>query len=696
MSEKEYSVGDLKIAFQTIDNTATSFKDLKTNLQAVEKFLTRISNVNITPFVNNIKKMQEAFSPLLTDLNNSKEGLTAFSNIVTAGAKNISKASKEFKKFKQDNEETALALKDVTKTIETTNALIERPSYGWTSYGVGMDDTTERAKILEQELNRLNEVLNKKTYSTATWGVGTNESQWKNLYATLNRNLYGGAYNQEIIEELAKATAQYKAYKKVVDDTNEAFKRMTMTNEELVVYNYKTQQSEKEKRIEFLQTALATEKLNSHTTSYVLELRRLKKELNKTEKASRKSSNGFKRLWYSIKRIALYRIIRGALKAISSGLQEGLDVLAQYDPYINKIMSQLSTTKAIITTSFAMTMLPFFEALAPILQNIAVGFANIANAVSAAMAKMQGLATYTKINTDRLLEYNSATNKVLLDFDKFRSLTSSSSSAIDLLSTESVESYNGELTTTISYIKSIRDIISTTSEIISPILTFVGQVAGYLLDIINSSNQLKPILQGILVTLVAMGVTKIISYLLGGKLNSAITLIALGIGLVAYNMSMLINNWSDMSTGEKVARVFLTIASAAITATAAILALKGSLTSGLVFGGILALITGLGLSITASNLTDITKKANGGGVQSGTLFYAGEAGAEIVSSDRSGSVEVTNTTQMENSVYNGLVRWSREQGSSASITVPVNIDGQKAFEVIRKVAKSKGLDFAKK
>ena len=57
--------------------------------------------------------------------------------------------------------------------------------------------------------------------------------------------------------------------------------------------------------------------------------------------------------------------------------------------------------------SVSTALLPLLQSITPIIQQISVGFANMANVISASMSKT---GYYTKINTDRLLAYNKAAN----------------------------------------------------------------------------------------------------------------------------------------------------------------------------------------------------------------------------------------------------------------------------------------------
>ena len=97
--------------------------------------------------------------------------------------------------------------------------------------------------------------------------------------------------------------------------------------------------------------------------------------------------------------------------------------------------------------------------------------------------------------------------------------------------------------------------------------------------------------------------------------------------------------------------------------------------------------------------TDFTGKvaakyyAKGGLPDKGTMFVAGEAGAEMVYNMPSGQSGVANVRQIEQAMYNALARYGEQNGGT--IVVQAYLDGEKVYENTTSRAKSRGNVWAK-
>lgn len=69
-----YSVGNLKIAFNAVDQTSDDFKKIATTLRAIVNLINRISTADLGKFSTNIKEITKAFNPFLTKLEKSTLG----------------------------------------------------------------------------------------------------------------------------------------------------------------------------------------------------------------------------------------------------------------------------------------------------------------------------------------------------------------------------------------------------------------------------------------------------------------------------------------------------------------------------------------------------------------------------------------------------------------------------------------------
>ena len=84
----------------------------------------------------------------------------------------------------------------------------------------------------------------------------------------------------------------------------------------------------------------------------------------------------------------------------------------------------------------------------------------------------------------------------------------------------------------------------------------------------------------------------------------------------------------------------------------------------------------------------VTKFADGGMPDKGTMFVAGEAGAEIVYNNSNGQSGVANIQQIEQAMYGALVRYGNS--SNGKIELTVNLDGEKVYQNTTAHAKRRG------
>lgn len=150
---------------------------------------------------------------------------------------------------------------------------------------------------------------------------------------------------------------------------------------------------------------------------------------------------------------------------------------------------------------------------------------------------------------------------------------------------------------------------------------------------------------------------------------------------------------------QKVVGAIMAIAGAFIALTTAILAYKGVMT----WGTALPVLTAsIGAAIAGGmaykgKIQSIAEYAEGGMPDKGTLFVAGEAGAEMVYNTPSGQSGVANIQQIQQAMYGAMVAYGRTQGNGTSDNRPIDIyiDGEKLFQATKKNAKRHGLAFSK-
>ena len=375
---------------------------------------------------------------------------------------------------------------------------------------------------------------------------------------------------------------------------------------------------------------------------------RLKKQALSLEKAL--NGTGEKNLVSAIKRVTIYRAIRGALKAIANAFKEGFGNLAQFSDEVNQKMSQLTSSFTIIKNSVAVIFLPLLNAITPIIQALAGNIANIANAISYLTAKMQGNATYLKVNVDYLKKFNEQSR--LLSFDTFEKLGNNTDVSGMFDEAKVSEGFDtGKL---------------------AEALTILTSIAG---------------------VLAIIGVAKIISHIVDGSLKEGIKSITSGlksgygqialwvaaIGSLAVGIEKVVNNWNNANIEGWEKGIVIATAAMAALATAiiavvmAVQGLKG-------VGAVVAMGVALTGAILAAGIeiAKITKPKNyafGGDYNSADLFYANENGqTELIASTNSGGGAVMNMQQLESAIYSGMVKAmaSGENGESA-----IYLDGNK-------------------
>lgn len=182
---------------------------------------------------------------------------------------------------------------------------------------------------------------------------------------------------------------------------------------------------------------------------------------------------------------------------------------------------------------------------------------------------------------------------------------------------------------------------------------------------------------------------------LGSSAKAIFTMTAGFIGLAAAitGAFLIITNWSDMSTWQKVIGI-VGVATAAILGLALAFGVFHSAWSmGLATAGIaagIAMIVGSIASVKKEIEQPIQFAAVGASdIDGGTLFVAGEMGkTEAVYTGSNGKTNVANVRQMEQAFYNALSRHSRE--GNGTIVVQAYLDGEKVYENTTAKAKARG------
>ncbi len=684
-----YSVGNLKIAFNALDQTSDDFKKLATNLRAVANLINRISTADLGKFTANVKQITQAFNPFLTRLEKSTAGLQAFDSVARQiGVRNISSIAQNFDDLQNKAQGAAESAGKFKVEINSADEAVRGAADSFSDFE-----------------NKTEEVID--TFDKAQAQIAKLTKEMLNLH--FDEKIFDKEAISQIQDYTDKITSTQNALKEAL--RAEQMSRMseeerTKALQDETIAQYNAEKAERKRLMSYYEAKIATAKAGENVREYRKELERLRKEDGQVGKKS-----GFSKFLGQVKRIAIYRLIRSGLKAVTGAFKDGISALAQFDSGINQTMSQLTTSFTVMKLSVSTALLPLLQAITPIIQQISFGFANMANVISASMSKT---GKYTKIATDRLLAYNKAGN--VFDFDKFRAL-SKGGDASGLLEEGNVEDLNEELgeskfaySAIFNVIKQISalagNLFETVRQIIDAIVTspitaillnvaqtLIGIVAG-VVNLINKSGILKPIVNAILIGLTGWGASKVIKGIttLYGKFGM------LGVALTAITAALgIIGNWDNFSKGTKIAITVISSLVAAFTALAvSIMAYKGALTLG----------TGVALITTAVSAGAVALKgiiggvkgyANGGMPDKGSLFVAGESGAEFVYNMPSGQSGVANVQQIAQAVYQGSYQATMDWWKTAKNEIggDVYLDGEEIYRNTTSHAKKHGNKWAK-
>lgn len=658
----DYQVGNLQIVFDAVDETASAFDKLSKNLSAIKNVvfdISKIDSTSIKKFGENLEQIRVQFTPFLADIKNVGEELIALSNIIkTAGGK------------PEKMTETANAIADISKNLSTT--------------------TQTNEKLKETIIEGTNAII-----------AGANRAK-KNT--------------QDLVIQQQKAAIEAKQHELALLKANYAMGNLNITSKEY---------------------AQQVDNLES-------EIKRLSGAVDEVDKPVKKTTNSWKKFLNQIKRVAIYRLIRTLLKSVVSTFSDTINAFAQVDDGVNETMSSLTSSLNVIKLSIGTSILPLLQMIEPIVSQIAVAFANLGNIISASMSKD---GKFTKINAEYWEDYRKQikeTQGSLLDFDKFRVLNQGQGQLSDfLIPDQNAKDYLDQIGFNEFAFKGIADAVSGISKFISEIFetiekigssyvfrTVVGVItevvgglfdaASWLLDILNNSHLIEPVLAGVLgyfilikAEAIKTAATKVIGWFQNIQLQGALaatTLQKVQVGfqylgaaiITAFASFALFNTIINQfeGDGKRVVSIIAIVVGALTTLLGVILAIKGGLKGGLagaiVAGiGVGALLAGIkGLSNQAvSDTNSISLRANGGLPDKGTMFVAGEAGAEMVYNMPSGQSGVANISQIQQAMYNAMVQYGRENRGTDN-AININIDGQTLFKVVDREAGKRGKTFA--
>lgn len=154
---------------------------------------------------------------------------------------------------------------------------------------------------------------------------------------------------------------------------------------------------------------------------------------------------GLGNLWHSFARIAGYRALRTAIKAITQGFSQGIEHLYQWSALVGnnfkQSMDSIATSAHYLRDSLGAMASPLIDALAPALEMLVDKFVSLLNVANQFFAALTGKTTWRKAvrtptewkaatddatdSTKKATEAQKKLNKALMDFDEIHLLTTS-------------------------------------------------------------------------------------------------------------------------------------------------------------------------------------------------------------------------------------------------------------------------------
>ena len=370
----------------------------------------------------------------------------------------------------------------------------------------------------------------------------------------------------------------------------------------------------------------------------------LKKEL---DKVSRKGP--IEELVNTFKRVGFYRIARRVFQVIEQGLSQSITNLAKFDDGVNDTMGSITSQITILSNSFSVMLAPLLKIVEPVLKSVTKVVADLASSVSYLVAKLSGSATYLKANTEYAKEFNKELNN--LSFDKFESLSMQDDPA------SMFEEAN------------VADGLSDGME---RVLNVLEQIGGLLLAI-GAYKFVTWITDGSAKTFFTDakdGLGKI-----KGKIDDISTAGLIASSAFAFvtsiiNLIDVIKNWDSQSLLTQITAItsaFLALAAVVFSILAAIPAIGHTA----VFK---AIAVGTTAGAVLAGTVSAMRFAEGGRPEQGSLFIAGEAGAELVTTMPSGQTGVTNISQFKQAMVEAIYECSDVFQNSTGEVV-LNLDG---------------------
>ena len=678
-------IDSLKLGIEVGDLSSSdikNIKDLSSSLAALDKVLSSefmknletLShlkiNVNVSELKQAAKQVQKAVAP------------TPASGTVLGGGVDIAeekkKLQKEIKQRQQAIDENLeysqkifdgaagnpfqLRAEDLQKEQDVAQAT-------WQSYREMAKEARKTAKALESTIFGANS-KNKTSY------------QYIGKDLTAVKQTITGTLDKITITTKGKSNEVKKAVDSIFEESGKSAKDSAAVFIEKGVIEPEIKANEQQEK----QISL-WERFKQKVKSVGDVIKKLGDREDKEEKKSKASGFGGK-LGKAIVRVAIYRAIRAAIKGIVQTIRQGLQAFAEFSPKFEQTMTALTSAGRNFKMSFTAAFAPILESIAPALIQIVNSFTQLNNKLAETIAYLKGAGEYTKVNTEYQEQYNKAVN--LLPFDKFNVLQQSSYGGFEKAAVDTEK-----MAKNAPKLEKIKAVITSFKEALKAIVSTLGKAWEFVKSIFGEYGD-------VILTVMKSSINfgKQIWEVLGALINAIKVILNLDFSKSIIYSSLAVFA-GILTTIVGIARTFLDILKSILTLDFSGFGerVKGYFNYGFTKnlwnrGG-----RGKGIKNFFKGLFNIGAYATGGLPDTGSLFLAGERGAELVTNVGSGQSAVMNMQQLQQAIYGGMVSalstMQQVGGHETAQPITVKIGEDTLFEITRKSATRRGLDFAK-
>lgn len=676
-------IDSLKLGIEVGDLSSSdikNIKDLSSSLAALDKVLSSefmknletLShlkiNVNVSELKQAAKQVQKAVAPELKD------------GAIFGGDVDIAEEKKRLQKVMKQRQQA------IDENLEYSQKIFDGASGN--PFQLRAEELQKEQDVAQATLQSYKEMAKearktKQALESTVFGANSKTSyQYIGKDLTAVKQTITGTLDKNTITTKGKSNEVKKAIDSIFEESGKSAKDSAAVFIEKGVIEPEIKANEQQKK-----HIILWERFKQKVKSVGEVIKTLGDREDKEEKKSKASGFGGK-LGKAIFRVAIYRAIRAAIKGIVQTIRQGLQAFAEFSPKFEQTMTALTSAGRNFKMSFTAAFAPILESIAPALIQIVNSFTQLNNKLAETIAYLKGAGEYTKVNTEYQEQYNKAVN--LLPFDKFNVLQQSSYGGFEKAAVDTekmaknapkLEKIKAVIT---SFKEGLKAVVATLGKAWEFIKSIFGEYGDVILTVMKSSIDFSKMLWQTLGSL--LNVVKVILNLDFSKsiIYTSLTLLSgvlttiVGIAKTFLDIINSILNRDFSGFGERVKSYF-----------------NFGFTKNLWNRG----RRGGFIKDFLKWKFHIGTYATGGLPDTGSLFLAGERGAELVTNVGSGQSAVMNMQQLQQAIYGGMVSalstMQQVGGHETAQPITVKIGEDTLFEITRKSATRRGLDFAK-